>query len=184
MGIKRNNTSKFQAHEVTLMIQKDMTTHLPLTCPLFEYAILEVLHPEATLEVRAVGAVKTYDRAEEFDRMDQKYGANPDTKRSYVEEVYGRNGSNFEEMEAQLEEQLNIDALGVDNTKLDTDEMTVADLRKELEKRDIEFPKTASKARLLSILKSAMDDEEESASGPGDEEDGEENEEEGEEAAA
>lgn len=183
MGIKRKSTATLKAYEVTLLIEKDMTTTLPVVCPLFEYALIEVMHPEATLHVKSVGPQKVYQRDQEMDRMDQKYGSNPDTKMAYVEEVFGRGGRNIEDIEDQLEEQLNIDSLQVDNTKLDTSEMTVVDLRKELEKREIEFPKTASKARLLSILKSAMDDEEETptAKGPGDEEDDEE---EGEETRA
>jgi len=163
--LKDKRSSMIKAPEVTLMLQKDMTTHLPMTCPLFEYAILEVVHPEATLEIKSVGLMKEYAREKEMDRMGQKYGSNPKTEDLYADEVYGRNGRDIEAIVEQLTEELGIEAGKVDHKKLEVDEMSADDLRKELRKREIDFPKTASKARLLSILKSAMDD------GPGDEED-------------
>ena len=156
MGKKSN---LIKAHEVTIMIRKDMTTHLPLTCPLYEKALVEVAHPEATVDVIKDNGIKEYDMETERERMVLKYGHNPDTDESLMEQVFGHGGRDIARVNSDLEDDLNIEGLSEVQDLVEVDTMTMADLKKELDSLGIEYPAQAQKDRLKSLLRSARSEE-------------------------
>lgn len=149
---KQSNTIKTK--EVVVMMKRDITTHIPLTMPLFEVPVLEAANPSADVEIKKINGDMEYNIAAELDRMNEKYGADPETKISHVENIFGRQGRDFHRVVKQLEDDLDIDGNEESEGGDDYDAMTPAQLRGLLDKAGVEYPATAQKKRLIELLRS------------------------------
>lgn len=149
---KQINTIKTK--EVVVMMKRDITTHIPLTMPLFEIPVMEAANPNADVEIKKINGDQEYNVPAELARLDEKYGADAETKISHVENVFGRQGRDFHRVVKQLEEDLDIDVVEDSQGGDDYDAKTPAQLRGLLDKAGIEYPSGAQKKRLIDLLRS------------------------------
>ncbi len=83
---------KLKVYEV--LVQRTAIECIPTTVFEHEFPILQQVHsksgPEAVqLQEEGERDIKDFEVDAEYDRMAAKYGKHPDTKRDYVEMVYG-----------------------------------------------------------------------------------------------
>ena len=149
---KQSNTIKTK--EVVVMMKRDITTHIPMTMPLYEIPVLEAAHPSADVEIKKINGDVEYNVAAELARMDEKYGADPETKIGHVESIFGRQGRDFHRVVRQLEDDLDIDVIEDSQGGDDYDAMTPAQLRGLLDKAGVEYPSGSQKKRLIDLLRS------------------------------
>jgi hypothetical protein len=91
---------------VVAVIHKDAVEHLPVTVHVFEVRVLQQLHgaDKVTIDEGAdlPGGLTevTFEPEDEFSRLEQRYGFDPDTKQSYVAQAYGGFPGFLDELEA------------------------------------------------------------------------------------
>lgn len=149
--------------EVVVMMKRDITTHIPLTMPLFEKLVMEEANPKAEIVIVKVNGNMEYNIAAELLRMDEKYGADPETKIRYVETIFGNRGRDLKSVTKDLEGELELEGADTE-TKAptgDLEKLGVAQLRKKLDQVGIDYAPTATKKRLISLLKSVDEEAEE-----------------------
>lgn len=94
-----------KAPYVVAVIHKDAVEHLPVTVHAFEVPVLQQVHgtDKVVIDEGADlpgGLVEAdFDPEEEFARLEQRYGFDPDTKQSYVAQAYGGARGFFEALE-------------------------------------------------------------------------------------
>ncbi len=152
---------------IKIHIPKDMSTTITRDAYLHEKEIFEEVHDVECI-IHSYGDVVELDTDEEYNRLLNTYGQNPDSGEYYVDIVYGRKGKGLKDVEDQIHypDDIEVDAgdgLPDDDDIADVSKepsaMTVPEIKAELDKYQIEYKKTWPAERLRELLISARMEE-------------------------
>lgn len=79
---------------VVALIQRDAVEHLPVTVHAFEVVVLQRIHGDRVVidenaDLPAGLTEASFDPEDEFSRLEQRYGIDPDTKQSFASQAFG-----------------------------------------------------------------------------------------------